>query len=302
MTTNIYTAAESNDTPTIYGAPHSLTSADFTKEDKAATKLQAIFRGNKARKKTTPQIEETQSLSAEDEEFYYSSSADFPVEQESQQAVDKLYIDLLKQINPESTEELNALKNLIPQTSLSPQSKKSQIENINKRLSEINPETLPAKAQRAFSDEDTVVMKLNTLHSNVDKQVSFEPSNNLPVYPATHQWIADSKSNFDNVKSENMSLNNDTTNGTSRNRDGLLPEIKIEKKVSKSSQVNNDADKDFGISDEQDAATTKRWNQRIEKWNLWFKNQKQNLTPYIATLQLKTQALKDKVWNSKKSD
>ncbi len=183
------------------------------------------------------------------------------IETPSSQEYDLLFAEQIKTINPNSSQkDCEEFKIIVSRSSMSECNKIIFINQIDIMLSMFESE----------KNEETVTSSINSV-----------------VYSSTQRWMDHDALLSD---SDSNSKDNDSTTatvGTSSNLHAktLVPNWtdttkKTSPKKPKAPQLSED--KNFGISDENDAANTERWNQRIELWNAWLKIQQQDFARYLS--------------------
>ena len=255
---------------------------------------------------------------------------------------DNLFLEQIKNINPKSSQkELEYLKTIVSQTSMSPHNKAVFINQINTRLLESE---VDEKGERVTTIAAAVMEEEAGCNSPTNSGYASE-SDNESV--ATNKAVAESSSStvylstpsdldacaqaiymsaitdkeLDSIIDQKINAiisshfqnhnPNDLKAGlmqAGKFNLGLLEaeidgnndlqahinayEMRLETqlinttkktcpKKPKAPQLSED--KDFGISDEDDAATTERWNQRMDLLNAWLKIQQENLSRYLST-------------------
>ncbi len=267
--------SQPSSSPDSYGSVHTYPSpiqdqTNATQPDffnaVAATKLQAAFRGKQTRKKTSSLIQQAQtanecSSTANDSE---DTNATETQDENQKTQADALFLELTKNTTTQDTKNLNILKNIIPQTSLSPYNKQHCLKKIEELLTNQTPEP----TQRAFSDES-----FNLSNSQFENESTSEIIEiTAPAKQVTNPSIiypADIKNNDEAQESKTIATK-------------IAPHIK-----SKVSESKLDKNLFTLTSDEEDAAITARWNERTERLNLWVGQQQKNIIASIATLQNK---------------
>jgi hypothetical protein len=276
--TNMHAAEEKSQpssSPDSYGSVHTYPSPVQDQTDAAqvhpfnaaaTTKLQAAFRGKQSRKKTSSLMQQAQ---AENESLQATDDSEDTKTVETQDQnktaqADALFLQLTKNTTTQDTEKLHTLKNIIPQTSLSPHNKQHCLQKIEELLTNQTPEP----TQRAFSDESFNVSNSHSENENASDVIELaEPAQQVTnpsiIYPA-------------DIK------NNDEAKETKTIATKIASHIK-----SKAPESKLDKDLFTLITDEEDAAITARWNERTEKLNLWVGQQQKNIMTYMSALQHK---------------
>ena len=230
---------------------------------------------------------------------------------------DSLFLEQIKNINPQSSpKELEDLKAVVSQTSMSPHNKtvfinqintkliESEVDEMGKRVTRIAAAVMeeeagcdsptnsgyesesddqsslsPHEINRMLTELENPTTSSDSENESVETNKAVVASHNSIVYPSTQRWMA-AKDQLQESESDSESTT--ATVGTTTPLNPWIDTTKnTRRKNSQASPLRED--KDFGISDEQDAATTERWNQRMELWNAWLKIQQQNISRYLST-------------------
>ena len=326
-----------NSSSTLHGAKKELSQED---KIKAATKIEAAFRGKQSRKRTNPLIEQAQeekrvfnsalALIAEkaaaidveismlekdvnrltakalQENQFSAGSAEKDDARDEEnndhnqnetKKADDLFLELTKNTTTQDTENLHTLKNIIPQTSLSPQNKQHCLQKIEELLKN----QTPSATQRAFSDEDSTSVaaddfEVPALCQFDDRAVTglvadealLESDSDSDTSIDTHLLIAETNNLCATVASNHSIIYPATLRGSELNTKGSKPS---------KTQATFNSEKDFFISDEDDAACQARWNAQAEKLSLWLAQQQKNTIACIASVQRQMQVDIQKIKN-----